>query len=659
MVVVTPEKPKSSLNYIDSEKTNLSKDSIVEEPTVTAAVFTKDDPNLPCLTFRFWVMSTFFTSLGAAISQFYYFRPNIGYFSIFFVVLVSNYIGKWMAALLPTRKFRIWRWEFSFNPGPFNIKEHVCITVAASTGGVSAYATDIIAIQELFYHQTINFVTGFLLLMSTQILGYGLAGFLRKYLVRPANMIWPSNLVFASMFNTLHGNLSETPPYDRLINRLGSGYHGVGLLNFSLDWNAIGQVGPLFTPWWAQVNYFFGAIVGAWIIAPLLYYANVFEAQKFPFIARYSLDKYGQKYNQSAIIDEETGSLNITAYENYSPVYLSVTFAFSYLYSFISITSAMMRIYPEIPNTWYAIIFIVMLIIAIILGYKTDANLPWWGLLLAVGLAAVMVLPIGVIQAISFNQVGLNVISEMICGYILPGRPIANVYFKCYGFMTMSQCLLLVSDLKLGHYMKIPPRSMFVSQMYGTVIGGLINYWVLKLIIISKRPYLDGTMDDPTGQWTGFRSQVFNTASIVWGLIGPARTFGSGSIYNPLLWGFVIGFVAPVPFYLLHRKFPKLRLDLVNIPLICTGLQLLPENYTNFIISGIFVSFMSQFYAYRYNRRWWEKYNYVLSAAFASAAQIVTMIIFFFLNGVIMKPFPEWWGNNHETQGERCFAQDK
>jgi len=36
-----------------------------------------------------------------------------------------------------------------------------------------------------------------------------------------------------------------------------------------------------------------------------------------------------------------------------------------------------------------------MLMIAIMLGYSTEANLPWWGLLLAIGLAVVMVLPIG------------------------------------------------------------------------------------------------------------------------------------------------------------------------------------------------------------------------------------------------------------------------
>jgi hypothetical protein len=48
--------------------------------------------------------------------------------------------------------------------------------------------------------------------------------------------------------------------------------------------------------------------------------------------------------------------------------------------------------------------------------------------------------------------------------------------------------------------MKIPPRSMFISQLYGTVVGGFMNYWVLRLIISSKRQFLDGTMEDPTGQ---------------------------------------------------------------------------------------------------------------------------------------------------------------
>nr|CAG8578416.1 4645_t:CDS:10 [Entrophospora candida] len=520
-----------------------------ENSPIPMAVSTKDDPSLQSITFRFWVLM-----LGAAISQFYYFRSNGGGYSVFFVLLVSHVLGKWMSNVLPTKQFQIYNWKFSLNPGPFNIKEHVCIAVAAAAGGGTAYATDIIAIQQLFYGDNANFLLGILLLLSTQMIGYGLAGFLRKY--------------------------------------------------------------------------------------------------------------------------QETGFLDEVAYSNYGPVFLSVTFAVGYFYSFIGFSSAishvmlfygneiwsrfkasrqegedihcrMMRIYEEIPNIWYFSIFVTMLTIAITICYVSESNLPWWGLLLAVALACVMVLPIGVIQAISNSQVGLNVISEMICGYIFPGRPIANVYFKSYSYMAMYQCLSFVSDLKLGLYMKIPPKALFVAQVWGTFVGAFINYWTLQLILDSKRDFLDGTRRDPTGQWTGYRSQVFNTASIVWGLIGPARTFGSDSMYHIMLWGFLIGFLLPFPIYLLHRRFPNAKLRLITVPLICHGLSIIPGTYTNFIIMGFMASFLSQFWAYRY--------NYVLSASLDSASQIVTMFIFFLLSGLVEIPFPEWWGNNRESQGERCF----
>ncbi|CAG8477442.1 7851_t:CDS:10 [Funneliformis caledonium] len=350
-------------------------------PMVAAAVSIKDDPSLPCLTFRFWVLSFIFTALGAAVSEFYYFRSNGGGYSIFFVLLVSFVMGKWMAQALPIDEFRIWNWRFTLNPGPFNIKEHVLIAVAAGAGGGSAYGTDIIAIQELFYNQHSGFIIGILLLLSTQMIGYGLAGFLRKYLVRPANMLWPSNLVFSSLFSTLHGNVTETRdklrffyiaficmfawqffpqyiftmltsisilclmvPFNSDIVRFGSGYHGLGILNFSLDWNAVGQPGPLYTPWWAQVNWYAGVIIGSWIIAPILYYNDVWMAKTFPFLATYSLDKDGIRYNQTAIIDSYTGSLNETAYKEYGPAYLSVTFAAGYFYSFISFSAAISHV---------------------------------------------------------------------------------------------------------------------------------------------------------------------------------------------------------------------------------------------------------------------------------------------------------------------------
>ena len=59
-------------------------------------------------------------------------------------------------------------------------------------------------------------------------------------------------------------------------------------------------------------------------------------------------------------------------------------------------------------------------------------------------------------------------------GVILPGRPIANVCFKTYGYMSMAQAVSFLNDFKLGHYMKIPPRSMFLVQVHSLTLE--INY---------------------------------------------------------------------------------------------------------------------------------------------------------------------------------------
>jgi hypothetical protein len=37
----------------------------------------------------------------------------------------------------------------------------------------------------------------------------------------------------------------------------------------------------------------------------------------------------------------------------------------------------------------------------------------------------------------------------------MPGDPIGNVTFKIYGYITQSQALVFISNLKLGHYMKV------------------------------------------------------------------------------------------------------------------------------------------------------------------------------------------------------------
>ena len=44
-------------------------------------------------------------------------------------------------------------------------------------------------------------------------------------------------------------------------------------------------------------------------------------------------------------------------------------------------------------------------------------------------------IPIGIIQAITNQQITLNVVSELIAGYALPGRPVPMMMFKTYGYI--------------------------------------------------------------------------------------------------------------------------------------------------------------------------------------------------------------------------------
>lgn len=127
-------------------------------------------------------------------------------------------------------------------------------------------------------------------------------------------------------------------------------------------------------------------------------------------------------------------------------------------------------------------------------------------------LALVYTIPIGVIQAITNQQVGLNVITELIIGYALPGRPIAMMMFKTWGYITMTQALQFTSDFKLAHYMKIAHRPMFFCQVVSAVVAGTVQLGVQAWMFSNIEDICTPTQID------GFicpSTTVFGTASII------------------------------------------------------------------------------------------------------------------------------------------------
>jgi hypothetical protein len=61
-----------------------------------------------------------------------------------------------------------------------------------------------VAVQRVYYEQNYNFGYQWMVVMSTQLIGFSIGGIARRFLVQPPSMIWPYNLVTCALFNTLH-----------------------------------------------------------------------------------------------------------------------------------------------------------------------------------------------------------------------------------------------------------------------------------------------------------------------------------------------------------------------------------------------------------------------------------------------------------------------
>jgi len=311
------------------------------------------------------------------------------------------------------------------------------------------------------------------------------------------------------------------------------------------------------------------------------------------------------------------------------------------------IHARLMAVYPQVPEWWYVIIFLSMFVCGIISIEVWNTKFPVQYFILALVIAFVYIIPIGMIQAITNQQVGLNVITELIIGYALPGHPIAMMMFKTWGYITMAQALTFTSDFKLGHYMKIPPRSMFTAQVVATILAGTVQLGVQAWMFTNIEGMCD--RDQKDGFWCP-STGVFGTASIIWGVIGPARQFSSGQIYSALTFFFLIGFLCPLVAWMIHLKWPNSFIRYINFPVIFSGTGAIPPASAINYVPWAIVGFIFQYVIRRRNFAWWTKYNYVLSAAMDAGVAISAVLIFFCLQyprggSIGANNIATWWGN--------------
>jgi hypothetical protein len=87
---------------------------------------------------------------------------------------------------------------------------------------------------------------------------------------------------------------------------------------------------------------------------------------------------------------------------------------------------------------WHDLIFVRVVVVFAISAVTVEVwptEVPIWALLTALSISAFYIVPAGMIQAITNQQIGLNVITELVVGYALPGRPVAMMIFKTFGYI--------------------------------------------------------------------------------------------------------------------------------------------------------------------------------------------------------------------------------
>ncbi|CAN8308173.1 unnamed protein product [Cochlearia groenlandica] len=682
---------------------------------VALTVPTTDDPSLPVLTFRMWVLGTLSCIFLSFLNQFFWYRREPIAISSISAQIAVVPLGRLMAAKITNKVFfQGSKWEFTLNPGPFNVKEHVLIAVFANAGAGSVYAIHVVTVVKTFYLKNITFFVSFIVVITTQVLGFGWAGIFRKYLVEPAAMWWPGNLVQVSLFRALHekeertkGGVTRTQffviafvcsfayyvfpgylfhiltslswvcwvfPSSVMAHQIGSGLRGLGVGAIGLDWSTVSSYlgSPLASPWFATANVGVGFVLKIYVLVPICYWLNVFKAKTFPIFSSSLFTSHGSKYNITSIVDSNF-HIDLQAYERQGPLYLSTLFAMSYGFGFAALSATithvalfhgrgileqskesfkekkmdvhtrLMKRYKQVPEWWFWCILATNIGVAIFACeyYKDQLQLPWWGVLLACTIAIIFTLPIGILAALTNQAPGLNVITEYIIGYIYPGYPVANMCFKVYGCISMRQAIIFLHDFKLGHYMKIPPRTMFIAQIVGTLISCLM-YLITAWWLMETIPNICDSVTNSV--WTCPGDKVFYDASVIWGLIGPRRIFGDLGLYKSINWFFLAGAIAPVLVWIASKMFPRHEwISLINMPVLISATGMMPPatavNYTTWLLVG----FLSGFVVFRYRPDQWQRYNYVLSGALDAGLAFMGVLLYLCLG--LENVSLDWWGN--------------
>ncbi|KAM6503844.1 OPT oligopeptide transporter [Amanita muscaria] len=452
-----------------------------------------------------------------------------------------------------------------------------------------------------------------------------------------------------------------------------AGNEGLGLFSLCLDWAYVGSggsaIGSLFTPLSTQLSLYAG--VAVCIVAFCVCYAqNAWHAQNFPFLSQLLYYENGTAYDQLSILNPDFTlnpdklaqqglpyyAASYLLYKISRTMYIGAAVTHFLLWHANTIWSIIrdvkrtecpdphyqkMKTYKEISNWWYLALFVAMTGLAIGTSYAAGSGLPWWAMIVALIFSWVLMPIIGTLYATVGYAPSIENLIQMIGAALVPGKPVANMYFTLYGYQSTIQSQILLKDLKLGQYIKLPPVVTFTVQTIGTIVGGVLNFVVANTILQSQRDVLLSVQG--TNVWSGQQVQAYNSDAITWGALSKTL-YAPGTRYGFVPWMLIAGLGAPIPFWYLHKKYPKAGFNFVFTPILIAELGYLSVGINSSVFTSFVVAIISQFYLRKYYATWFRKYNFLLSAALDGGTSVMIFVYTFAVGGGsgTVKLFPTW-----------------
>jgi hypothetical protein len=122
---------------------------------------------------------------------------------------------------------------------------------------------------------------------------------------------------------------------------------GLGILSLSFDWNFLSTYTPMVLPLWVQLNIYCGILL-LWIVGPLLWYYDVWDAQSFRFLSNgiFAMNQtthLGYTYPQKEVLNPDN-SLNYDKLAEIGIPQYSAVLAFSYILINFGVTASISHV---------------------------------------------------------------------------------------------------------------------------------------------------------------------------------------------------------------------------------------------------------------------------------------------------------------------------